>query len=273
MTAAQPTPSVPEIRRPGFEFGEDIPSWWYGGDRVLTRNIDALHMLFPEGEAFFIRSVRHFTTQLDDPQLKARVRGFIGQEVMHGREHEAAFTMLERDGIEYQSFLDGPAAKNFRWMDEHLSPLSRLAITCALEHMTATLGEGAFTDPLIGDAHPTMQALMLWHAAEEVEHKSVAFDVYKAVGGGYVRRILAMVAAYASLMILWNMGTKHLLKQDGGYSASEMRALKARMEARGANRLEDLKPAILDYLRPSFHPDDNDTAHLAAEYFAGLKAA
>ena len=273
MTAARPTPAVPEIRRMDFDFSGDIPRWWLGGDRVLTRNVDALHMLFPEGERFFIRSVKRYLRDIDDPDLKARVKGFIGQEVMHGREHEAAFALLDRDGLEYQSFLDGPGTAFFRKLEDRFSPMTCLAITCALEHMTAVLGEGAFSDTLLEAAHPTMRDLALWHAAEEIEHKSVAFDVYAAMGGGYLRRMVGMVVGYASLMWLWRQGTKHLLRQDGGYSAKEMRALKRRMQEQGTDRLADVRAAVLDYLRPGFHPDDHDNAHLAETYFASQAAA
>lgn len=273
MTAARPTPAVPEIRRMDFDFSGDIPRWWMHGDRVLTRNIDALHMLFPEGERFFIRSVRHYIKDITDPHLKARVKGFMGQEVMHGREHEGAFALLERDGLEYESFLNGPGTAFFKKLEGRFSPMTCLAITCALEHMTAVLGEGAFSDTLLDGVHPTMRHLALWHAAEEIEHKSVAFDVYAAMGGGYLRRMFGMVVAYTSLMWLWRQGTEHLLRQDGGYSAADMKALKRRMEARGTDRMKDVQRSVFDYMRPSFHPDDHDTAHLAAAYFAGRAAA
>ena len=273
MTAARTAPVVPEIRRMDFAFTEDIPRWWLAGDRVLTRHIDALHLLFPEGERFFVRSVKRYLRDLDDPQLKARVKGFIGQEVMHGREHEGAFALLDRDGLEYQSFLDGPGTAFFRKLEDRFSPMTCLAITCALEHMTAVLGEGAFTDTLLDGAHPTMRALALWHAAEEIEHKSVAFDVYRAMGGGYARRIFGMVVAYASLMWLWRGATRHLLDQDGGYSTADMKALQQRMRDQGTDRLSDVRAALLDYLRPGFHPDDHDNAHLAAAYFAEQAAA
>ena len=268
MTAPRTRPPVPTIRRMDFDFSADIPRWWLGGDRVLTRNVDALHMLFPDGERFFIRSVRHYLGQLEDPALRARVRGFLGQEVMHGREHEAAFALLERDGIEVQSFLDGPSHRFFRALEARFSPLTRLAITCGLEHITAVLGAGAFDDPLLDDAHPTMRALALWHAAEEIEHKSVAYDVYEAVGGGYARRIFGMAVAYVGLMWLWRRGARHLLEQDGGYAHRDLQALRQRLRARGVDRMGEIRSAVLDYLRPDFHPDDHDTDHLAEAWFA-----
>jgi predicted metal-dependent hydrolase len=266
------TASVPEIRRMDFDFGDDIPRWWFAGDRELTRSADAMHLLFPEGERFFIRSVKHYLRDIDDPQLKARVKGFIGQEVMHGREHEAAFALLERDGVEFRSFLDGTVAAHFRRLEARLSPLDRLAATCALEHLTATLGANAFDDPLIPRAHPTMRALMQWHAVEEVEHKSVAFDVYRAVGGGYLRRVVAMVAAFSFFMVLWQRGTRHLLEGDGGCSRADIRGLRRRVRAAGGDIVPLIRRAAVAYLRPGFHPDDVDHSAVLAQW-RGERAA
>lgn len=266
MTASSP---VPTIRRMDFPFlSAGVPRHWFCGDRHLTRSADAMHLLFPAGERFFMRSVQHFGRQLEDPELKARVRGFVGQEAMHGREHREAFGLLERDGIEYQSFVDAFESTLMR-REAVASPLMNLSVTCALEHLTATLGAQSFSDPFIQRAHPTMRDLMLWHAAEEVEHKSVAFDVYRAMGGGYAMRIAGMVLAYVLFMAWWQRGIRHLLEQDGGFRTTDMRALRRRMRAGGVNMVGDMRRAVVAYMRPSFHPDDDDNLHLATDYFAG----
>jgi predicted metal-dependent hydrolase len=258
---------VPPVRRMDFPFIEsEVPAHWFGGDRELTRNADALHMLFPAGERFFVRSVRRFARELDNPELQQRVRGFVGQEAMHGREHQRAFALLERDGIEVQSFLDRYESFILR-MEDRASPRFNLAVTCALEHLTATLGAGSFSDPLTNLAHPTMRQLMLWHAAEEVEHKSVAFDVYRAVGGGYWTRVAGMLFAYAFLMTWWRKACVHVLHQDGGFRAADQRALRRRTRAMGSDIVGAFRRATVAYLRPSFHPDDVDDYHLALRYF------
>jgi predicted metal-dependent hydrolase len=270
---------MPTVRRMDFDLPADIPAWWWAGDRELTRSADALHLLFPDGERFFIRSVRDVVKSLPtegpgapSAALKQRVRAFMGQEAMHGREHEAAFALLDRDGIEWRSFLESQAKPTFEAGDRIFSPLTRLAVTCALEHLTAVLGAASFSDPMMDEAHPTMRELMLWHAAEEVEHKSVAFDVYEAAGGGYLRRIFGMLVAYATLMVLWQRATAHFLEQDGGHDRSDMRALRARMKERGADTIADFRRAFVSYLRPGFHPDDVDDAHLARDHFAARAA-
>ena len=55
----------------------------------------------------------------------------------------------------------------------------------------ALLREPRMRDPM----DPSVRSLWLWHALEESEHKAVAFDVYKATGGGYLRRVAIMIAA------------------------------------------------------------------------------
>lgn len=265
---------VPTIRRMNFPFDDaTIPAHWYDDDRVLTRNADALHMLFPAGERFFMRSVRAFVPSIKDPLLLARVRGFMGQEAMHGREHHRAFSLLDRDGIEYQSFLDNYETHWLKRLEAKAHPLTNLAVTCALEHLTATLGASSFSDPMLQRAHPTMRNLMLWHAAEEVEHKSVAYDVYEAMGGGYVRRVLAMVVALTLLMVMWQRGTRHLLNQDGGLTRADMRALRKKVQTEGRDLLADFRRAAVVYMRPGFHPNDIDDAHLAYDYFAAQAIA
>ena len=57
------------------------------GDLISGHVIAALSSVFPDGEDYFVRSVRHFRDRITDPALKRQVAGFIGQEAVHGREH------------------------------------------------------------------------------------------------------------------------------------------------------------------------------------------
>ncbi len=260
--------AIPMVRVPDFQFGGDIPRWWFMGDRVLTRHSDALHMLFPEGERFFVRSVRHYAKRITDPVLKARVKGFIGQEAVHGKAHEHAFVLLERDGLEFRSWLKGYQRLAWGILEPLAPPRLRLSVTVALEHLTATLGEAAFVDGLLDHAHPEMADLLLWHAAEELEHKAVAFDVYTAIGGGWLVRVLGMVIALVGLGGFWRSAARHLLHQDGGFRARDLREMNRRLKAQGYNRNTLFITALKDYLRPDFHPDDRDNLHHAVDFFA-----
>src|SRR3954463_1435895 len=58
------------------------------GDVVMSHVLAVLSSTFPEGEEFFVRSVAAVRDELTDPTLLEDVEGFIGQEKMHGREHQ-----------------------------------------------------------------------------------------------------------------------------------------------------------------------------------------
>lgn len=76
------------VRAPRFELS-DVPRDWLAGDPVASDLVDALSLIFPEGERFFIRSVLHFESAYEsDPELRAAVKGFVGQEGRHGHEHD-----------------------------------------------------------------------------------------------------------------------------------------------------------------------------------------
>lgn len=54
---------------------------------------------------------------------------------------------------------------------------------------------------LFAGADAVPSTLFLWHLAEEVEHKLVAFDVYRAVGGS--RRTYALAMVVSMLLFAW----------------------------------------------------------------------
>src|SRR6266513_6375439 len=74
------------------------------GDLILSHVAAALSAVFPDGEDFFVRSVRRFRDQVTDPALKRQVAGFIGQEAMHGREHRALNDRLDELGYPTKRF-------------------------------------------------------------------------------------------------------------------------------------------------------------------------
>src|SRR5206468_12813386 len=84
--------------------------------------------------------------------------------------------------------------RSLEFRQRHVAPIANLASTAALEHFTATLAELVMREEKTRQAmgHDAVRDLFLWHALEESEHKAVAFDVYRAVGGGERLRIMTM---------------------------------------------------------------------------------
>lgn len=263
--------AVPEVRKPALHFGPEIPRWWLHDNPILTHAANGLHLVFPEGERFFIRSVKHYLAELDDPQLLARCRAFFGQEARHGLEHERSFEMLRGQGYDVDRFLSFYEGRALPAIEAAISPALRLSVTVALEHLTATLGESVLSDDFLDGAHPELERLLRWHACEEIEHKAVAFDVFQTVDGRYWVRASGMVLGLTALMAFWTLATRMLLKEEAEVAAADWRRFRAQAEAlRGGHVFRLFKKAFLDYLDPNFHPDQNDNLALAQDYLAKL---
>jgi predicted metal-dependent hydrolase len=275
-------PVTPKKRRPipvramGFPFEGNVPRFWLMGSPIATHYSNALNSLFPEGERFFIRSVKYYVDQIqDDPKLLERVKGFFGQEGRHGHEHERWNKILEAQGYEIESFLEEHAKIAYGFWEPNLPPSFRLSVTAALEHFTATMAANGLTSELLDHADPIMAGLLRWHAAEEIEHKSVAFDVFMKVDGRYHVRVLGLFGALAGLLVSWRAATKHLLAQEAKRGTDlEERAAWARSnpvlisEDRRRNAM--FRRAIRAYLRPDFHPDREDNYALARGYLESI---
>jgi hypothetical protein len=251
-------------RRIDFDFDpQTVPRDWYRGDAHLTTFWNALSLLFPEGERFFVESVRRFRDRIEDPSQRAAIDGFIGQEAMHGRAHRAFNDMVRQRDLAVSAEAEAGLRRLLGFARRTLTPKGQLAVTCALEHFTAILAEQLLQRDDHRDAgHPSVQPLWTWHALEESEHKAVAFDVYRAVGGGYTRRVVLMLVTTA--IFFAEVASVHVrfLRAEG-----ELWNARGWLGSLGyfwgrPGLFRKLVPAYLDYFRPGFHPDDRDTASL-----------
>jgi uncharacterized protein len=270
-TSLPSKPRAIRVRKMDFPFSSaGIPRYWLFGNPVLTHFANGLNLLFPLGEQFFIRSVKHYLDRIEDPDLRARVKGFFGQEGRHGHEHQRYNDALEAQGLDVQRFLRFYERVAYGMIEPRVPAILRLSTTVALEHFTASLAENALASKFLDGAHPLMGDLLRWHAAEEIEHKAVAFDVLKTVDPRYSVRIAGLGIALSQLLGWWAIATAMLMAQEDlsreerrrlGKEAEQLRASEA-----ASTRFALFKRAVVDYLRPDFHPDDRDDYELARAY-------
>ncbi|KAB7754076.1 metal-dependent hydrolase [Mycolicibacterium mucogenicum] len=270
---APPEPSsqapYPRTRRIRFRFAEEASrKYFVAGDMVFSHFVAGLSGAFPPGEEGFIRSVRRFADRITDPGLKKRVAGFIGQESMHGQEHRHLNEKLVAMGYpiawwDSESFKD----KRIRFEDR-LPAHVHLALTAAAEHYTAVLAERVLSSDELQaiPADPEVWHLLNWHALEELEHKSVAFDVYRAVGGTERTRIAVMVAACALLLPVTLISLAVSVGSDPVARRRPDRLVRETYELFTGPIFKGLLPDLAVYLRPGFHPDDVDTSALAQQW-------
>jgi predicted metal-dependent hydrolase len=250
----------------------EVPRYFAAdGDLIVCHLMAALSSVFPDGEDFFVRSVRTYRDRVEDPVLKRQVAGFIGQESVHGREHRAFNDRLDQLGYPTRRY-EARTRRGLAFRERVASPISNLAATAALEHFTATLAELVLTseDARHAIGHPAVRDLFVWHALEESEHKAVAFDVYRAVGGSERLRVLTMNQVTLGFLVgMTAQVVASLLRDPATYRRGNLRrSLRAFRTSPLANR--QVWRQLREYNRRDFHPDDRDTTALVEEWRATL---
>ncbi len=267
------------IRRPALHLDAQRAKRWMGGN-AATLLLHALSPTFPGGETFFIKSVMAFKDQIDDPQLLEEMRRFAAQEAVHTREH-LAYDATVQNHYDVQS-VEEACKKDLAGTFKMLSSIKKtwfngpryaLAITVALEHLTATLGHQVLDDERIfADVEPEFAKLWRWHAAEEIEHKAVAYDVFEAVGGTWWERASALVIMSSLLTFDTLRLTARFLRTDGqGFSPRAWgQILRFLFVSPGV--LLHSAPQFFDFFRPRFHPWDHDDRGLLEAWQARADA-
>jgi predicted metal-dependent hydrolase len=246
-----------EVRDVRFDV-TGIPADWHPAGLVVSQHFDSMSILFPEGERFFVRSVKRFAHCVKGEPLKRDVAAFSAQEGHHGREHMRWNAHVESLGYPVAR-LEKRVARLLKVAEFVLPKRSQLAVTCALEHFTSMMADLVLgsRDSMNG-AHPELQRLWRWHAAEESEHRSVAFDVYLAAGGGLLERALIMLLVSAFFVGKIVHHQVVFMHTAGNLRLSEWSKLVRWLHHGGAG-LSSLWRPWLAYFSPRFHPRQRDT--------------
>ncbi|MDE0803930.1 MAG: metal-dependent hydrolase [Acidimicrobiales bacterium] len=259
------TASMIQTRRMSFEQSlQDVPRHFGpDGDLISSHIVACLSAVFPDGEDFFVRSVRRFRGDVTEPVLKRQVGGFIGQEAVHGREHRAFNRRLSDVGYPTR-FLERFTERLLAIADRVLPAKACLAVTAALEHYTATLAEQLLRDEetraLMG--HQKVRELFLWHALEESEHKTVAFDVYRTVGG--TERMRRVVMNAITVGFIGGVGLAVALSLLGDRATYNPRRLAVSLRRLWRSPIvsRELWRELRSYNELEFHPSDRDATEL-----------
>ena len=259
-------PRVPEI-----DWSKGFDRHWCNGNRAITHWFNAVSFMLPVGEQYFHETAREVATAIDlseHPGLAQEVRDFTVQESMHAAQHR-----LYNEGLAKQGF-ENIVEPSIVWMIKMgrrlLSPLTNLAAVCAYEHYTAILSEHMLNSKSAWmKTAPDMALFWGWHAAEETEHKAVCFDLYMAAGGGWLRRVSMFIAVSFTFYFLFFMRAylyllrkdRQLRPQQGPRKQGSSASLKnAAFALRGP--VGFAFGAVMDYLRPGFHPWQRDNRAL-----------
>ncbi len=267
-----------KVRRVNFSFDKETPRFYYRNNPFSTHFINTLHIVFPTGERFFVNSTLKHQKTLTDEKLKKQVRNFCGQEGIHSVMHERFWSILRANGYNiegYEDHIDKLLHKIVAKIEIEGTKINNidLAATVCLEHFTALFGHALFNHVDINpDVAPEdIAELFQWHAAEEIEHKHVAFDVFKTVDKDeYVKRAAIMPIATVILYFYLSIGTIMLMYQDRKYLKLTQLPKQFYQFATGlfADLHGEMAGEFLKFFKKDFHPSDLDDYHLAEKFFA-----
>ena len=148
--------------------------YWCEDSAVLTHYYNALSVLFPAWEELFCKVAGSYKDSVDS-ELRSDIDKFIKQEQSHANAHHShnkRYDLLAEETLH-------------RVRAEVLAkrPKNRfvLGAMVSIEHMAASLGRD-FLDRYSNQASKEYK-LFAWHSREEIEHKALAYNVFKAIGG------------------------------------------------------------------------------------------
>lgn len=247
------------VRRLLVDLDTPLPRHWNGGDAFRTAFFNALSFSFPAGEQFFIDAIRQALAAAP-AEVQARfadeVRGFVGQEATHRRIHQRFNAHLETQGLVNR--WEPRILRRVKRLDG-LDPRIALGATAATEHFTAFLAEFLLTQGSgLQGAEPRLRDLWLWHASEESEHRSTAFDLYRALGGNekWRRRLFRVVTFNFCVDLLRQ--TVHNLRRDGTLWQRATWASAGRLLFGRDGLVRHCYAPWRAYFRADFHPDQGD---------------
>lgn len=259
---------------------KDVPAHWSARSALQSHVLNTLSLMFPDGERFFVRSVKYFADRATDDKMRAEVKAFIGQEMQHGAAHDRFNEAIRPALADMGWFMYLFTIPTFQGLEPLIHKLDlgmqfgrvgALSVTAAAENMTAGFANMVFEDKELQTAvREDIRDLFMWHAAEEIEHRDLAFDLLKKVNDAYWVRMAGATVAYSIIFGYVVLGTAWFILNDKNYPWSKLpsQLVEIFTSKFGLGRL--FVDGYIDYARRDFHPSDAPAHPMAGEYLGQM---
>lgn len=253
-----------------FDLTDAISTHWSSEHPEFSQYANALMAALPHLEPFFIQNLREAIGRVSDPHLREEAAAFAQQEAYHAQQHRRWNRILADRYPGFEALEQRIKARLNESKRKHSLPF-RLAYTAGYEAITYQVACFIMAERHVWlkGADPRVVALLCWHAAEEIEHKSVAFDVFEAIDGAYWLRVLGLAHALVHTMADLRRMARHLLRADRVFESFQGRRRVWRVRWALA---KGVLPELRHYLRPSYHPSEHADPPLIAGWLAEERA-
>ncbi len=192
------------VRKVKFEFPDELDDILPGDDIDSETYRVGFSLTMPYLEPYLIRTYRELADDISDPELAGDVKNFIGQEAQHFQNHRRVNEMIKEqlgaDIGDKLTAIEDELDADYRRFNATKSRRFNLVYAEGFEAMTCAMAIATFAEAEAGNGPGRFgkwQELYAWHAAEEIEHRTVAFDVYEHFEGSYAYRVAGSLRAQA----------------------------------------------------------------------------
>ena len=254
------------VRRMRFPYPDSLRAWWNPARPEFSQVVNSASLAMPYLEPYLIETMRKAREKLHDPKLIADVDAYIAQEATHFRQHQLFNKRLADLGYKTVPRHEAKLKADYDAFTDTRSLTFNIAYAEGFEAMGLTVGHMLVKDRayLFGGADPAVSSLILWHFVEEIEHKCVTFDVFKALDGRYAWRIYGLLYATIHIMARSRQAYRAMLIEDGRWFT-----LKSRLTLYGLviRHFADLLPRLFRILKPSYDPRQVDDPPWVKEWW------
>ncbi|WP_405495924.1 metal-dependent hydrolase [Nocardia sp. NBC_00511] len=274
-------------REVAFDFSA-TPLHWIPGEPVASHAISGLNLILPLGERGFVEMFRRALPYVTDEDLREQMIGFMGQEAVHAESHDRViWEFLRRHGIDpapilaEAEYLFDRAIVRLDTLPpqlRHRVVAQMLAVIAGLEHFTALGGDWLLNQDFEAlDADPALTDLFRWHGAEEVEHRSVAWNVARYFGARRPRLVTIYLGTSVGLpaglvAIAWWLVRKDVSLPNLG-PVQVLREINSAMRRGVLPRWGLIGEGFRSFIRPGYDPADTGDTAQALRYLAKSPAA
>ena len=207
-------PQKIRVRKINFQLSADIPRIWHGNSLIMTHFFNGINLFLPTFELMMVRVMKSQLNNIEDSEFKKQICGFIAQEASHSQAHHQYNQILQEQGYKFEKWLKIADFILIEILEKRLGKTVSLATIAGFEHLTTLLAEIILKVDMLEPADLRMKELWNWHAAEEIEHSSVAFTYLQTVNNSYWLRLLGGILGTTIVVGFIAMGMLSLAVQE-----------------------------------------------------------
>ncbi|MEE3328704.1 MAG: metal-dependent hydrolase [Myxococcota bacterium] len=244
------------VRRMPFDFSDGIDSILIPGEPELSYRLIAGSLLLPYLEPYLIRSMRAARDRVTDAEVLKGLEAFCAQEGQHYRMHAKFNEACRLEGFPGLADLEKELKDDYQRFSSQKSLRFNLAYAEGFEAFTMNLVHFVLQNPGFNHPESTIAQLWEWHFIEELEHRTVTFDVYEHVVGGYFYRLFVGIYAQWHFTRWLRKVNRYMLKASPPpkRTRADQKARRAASRSARQDSLRKLLPPLLRTYLPHYTP-------------------